>query len=49
MKSLNILVGILLWLLIPCIGMAAFPHDAWSHAVLIESDPPHEATLQARS
>ena len=29
------------------LGMAALPHFAWSHAVLIESDPPHEATLQA--
>jgi methionine-rich copper-binding protein CopC len=26
--------------------MTAFPHLAWSHAILIESDPPHEATLQ---
>ena len=47
MKSLNMQIGILLWLFIPCIGMTGFPREAWSHAVLIESDPPHEATLQA--
>ena len=26
--------------------MASFPHLAWSHAILVESIPPHEATLK---
>ncbi len=47
MKPLNMQGSLILWLLISCNGMAAFPRDAWSHAVLIESDPPHQATLQA--
>jgi methionine-rich copper-binding protein CopC len=42
----KVLVGCFLGLTILFIEMAAFPPFAWSHAVLIESDPPHEATLQ---
>ena len=33
------------WQIFLFVGMAAFPHLAWSHAILTESVPPHEATL----
>jgi len=45
MKPWKLLVCFIQWQIVLCVGMAAFPHFAWSHAVLIESDPPHEATL----
>ena len=41
------MVGFVFWQILLLIGMAAFAPFAWSHAVLIESDPPNEATLQA--
>lgn len=45
MKPWKLLVWFIQWQIVLFIGMTALPHLAWSHAVLIESDPPHEATL----
>lgn len=45
MKNWKLLVCGLLWQGVLFLEMTAWPHDAWSHAVLIESNPPHQATL----
>lgn len=43
----KLLVGLVQWQMMLSLGMMVLPPFAWSHAVLVESDPPHQATLHA--
>ena len=47
MKLWKWLDGFLVLHIVLLVGMATFPPFAWSHAVLIESNPPHKATLHS--